>query len=311
MRPPHILAAVWPERAPGRLASLLRPAPHGCRAALLGLPDDLGVQLNGGRPGARGGPAAFRAVLSRFGVAWDGLTDRAPETAIYDAGDVMPANGSDAAALMETHQRIEDATRWLHERGLVTLCIGGGHDTSLPAVRGASIAAGAPLGGINVDAHLDVRARVGSGMPFRALIEGGHLEARHFVELGLGRFSNDPADLAWIQQRGARLLFADAILSGGLDPAAALDVACGAGRAFTSIDLDALDQSAAPGVSAPNPLGLGVHDVARLSEAAGERPEVIHFDLMEYNPEYDIDGRTGRTAVLLLSYFLAGLGRRG
>ena len=35
-----------------------------CRVALVGLPDDTGVELNNGRTGASKGPAAFRAALA-------------------------------------------------------------------------------------------------------------------------------------------------------------------------------------------------------------------------------------------------------
>lgn len=308
---PYTRAALWPEVRPGRFASTLkRESTEGCRAALLGLPDDLGVRLNAGRTGARGGPEAFRASLARFGVAWDGLRGNTLDVGVFDAGDVIPAEGTDEAALFETHRRIESAVAYLQEQDLVTLCVGGGHDLSLPSLRAVAGRAGHPLGGINLDAHLDARARVGSGMAFRALIEGKHLAPRRFVELGLGRFSNDRADLEWLRGEGATLLFADALLERGLDVEGVLAAACQGGTAFLSIDLDGLDQSAAPGVSAPNPLGVSVHDAVRLAEAAGARPEIRHFDLMELNPLYDVDARTARTASLLLSCFVAGLAER-
>jgi arginase family enzyme len=63
-------------------------------------------------------------------------------------------------------------------------------------------------------------------------------------------------------------------------------------------------------VSAPNPLGLGVRDAARLAEAAGARPEIQHFDLMEHNPDHDHDARTARTAALLFLQFVVGLEQR-
>ena len=44
----------WPAVAAGRFAAAVRTDdPEECTVALLGLPDDLGVRLNGGRPGAR------------------------------------------------------------------------------------------------------------------------------------------------------------------------------------------------------------------------------------------------------------------
>ena len=307
---PHVVPGVWPELKPGRLASGFRTSPQGCRVALLGLGDDLGVRLNGGRPGARGGPGAFRAALGRYGVAWDGLRQRALDVPIYDAGDIARAPGDDEAALLATHARVEAAVATLHQQGLISICVGGGHDLTLPSVSAAARVHGRALGGINVDAHLDVRERVGSGMPFRWLIAERHLDGARFVELGLGRFVNDPGDLDWLRAQGGQAIFADDIFEHGLDHSAALDRAASGGPAFLSIDLDAFDQSIAPGVSAPNPLGLGLRDAARLAEAAGERSEVRHFDLMELNPEHDVDGHTARAAASLFLHFIAGVSRR-
>lgn len=307
---PFTVEGKWPERRPGRFAATLRAEPGGCRCALLGLPDDLGVRLNGGRPGTRGGPTALRAVLARFGVPWDGLRQRALDAPIYDAGDVVPAPGDDERALLETHARVESAVGALHARGLISICIGGGHDLSLPSISAASSASGQPLGGVNLDAHLDVRERVGSGMPFRRLIEAQKLDPRRFVELGVGRFVNDPEDLDWLRAQGGTLVLAHDILERGLDVDAAIAHASAQGPAFVSIDLDALDQSVAPGVSAPNPLGLAVWHATRLAEAAGAAPAVRHFDLMEYNPDFDQDGRTARVACALLLHFVAGVCQR-
>jgi len=188
----------------------------------------------------------------------------------------------------------------------IVLGVGGGHDLSLPAIAALSATLGVPLGGVNLDAHLDVREKVGSGMPFRRLIEGRRLEPRRFVELGLGRFVNDERDLEWLRAQGGTVVHAEAIFERGLDAHAALDLAAAEGPAFVSIDLDALDQSIAPGVSAPNPLGLSLRDAAKLAEAAGARREVQHFDLMEFNPSYDVDGHTARAAALLFLHFVAG-----
>jgi formimidoylglutamase len=309
-RAPFTEPGVWPSIRPGRFASALRPSPDGCRCALLGHADDLGVKLNGGRPGARGGPSAFRAALARYGVPWDGERRRALDAPIYDAGDITPCPDAGEAGLLETHARVERAVASLREHGLVTLCVGGGHDLSLPALAAASVSLGVALGGVNLDAHLDVREKVGSGMPFRRLIEGGRLDARRFVELGLGRFVNDERDLEWLRARGGTAVHAEAIFERGLDVQAALDLATAEGPAFLSIDLDALDQSVAPGVSAPNPLGLSLRDAAKLAEAAGSRREIQHFDLMELNPVYDVDGHTARAAALLFLHFVAGFSQR-
>ena len=293
-----------------RFAAQLRSLPEGCRAALLGLPDDTGIKLNFGRPGAKAGPAAFRAALLGFGTSFDAAQQRQLDVMLFDAGDVEPADGDDAAALLETHARVEAAARQLHELGLVVIGVGGGHDLSLPTLTAYAKHAGKPLGGINFDAHLDVRERVGSGMPFRRLIEGGFVEPRRFVELGLNRFANEQQDVAWAKSRGVELVLVDDVLAHGMKTEPRLAHALSGGAGFVSIDLDGLDGSVAPGVSAKNPFGLGVAHAAELAETAGTRPEVRHFDLMELCPAHDVDGRTARVAAYLLLSFVAGLARR-
>lgn len=308
---PHTRPGVWPAIREGRFANcvqVLRPSE--ARLALLGLPDDTGVLLNRGRPGAKQGPTAFRQALASFGTSWDGRLDERLALPIYDAGDIEPAAGEDEGALFETHARVEAAVRELRRLGLMVVGIGGGHDLSLPSVAAAHDGRGAQLGGINLDAHLDVRTRVGSGMPFRRLIERGVLDPRRFVEWGLGRFANDQADLAWLRELGARLVFANEIQRAGLELEREFELAFAGGAGFVSIDLDGLDQSAAPGVSAPNPLGLGVWHAAELAERAGQDSRVIHFDLMELNPVYDRDQHTARAAALLFLHFVAGFRRR-
>lgn len=311
MRVAHTEPGSWPSLRPGKFAKNVRTeSSEGCRVALLGLPDDTGVKLNFGRPGAQAGPAALRAALAAFGASFDAAQGRALELSIFDAGDVKPAPGDDEAALLATHARVESAARELHERGLVVIGVGGGHDLSLPTVAACSRHLGSALGGINVDAHLDVRERVGSGMPFRKLIEQGCLDPRRFVELGLNRFANERGDFEWLASRGAQLLLVDDVLRDGVRSDERLARALEGGAGFLSIDLDGLDASVAPGVSAENPLGLRVEHAAELAEAAGAHPGVRHFDVMELCPAHDVDGRTARVAAYLLLAFVAGFARR-
>ena len=77
IRPPHTTVAAWPAwRDHGFASTIRRDEPGDAIIALLGLPDDTGVLLNGGRVGAAEGPEAFRAALARFGSAYDGLKGR-------------------------------------------------------------------------------------------------------------------------------------------------------------------------------------------------------------------------------------------
>lgn len=294
------------------------------------------MRLNAGRPGARLGPAAFRAALARFGSVHDASLQRPISVRVFDAGDVVPAPGGGETALHETHTRITEALLAVHRAGLVPVCIGGGHDLTFPAVRALALHARSEsadpalrLGGINIDAHTDVRETVGSGMPFRALIEHGLLDPAHFVELGLGRFTNAPEHVSWLAGRQTTLITIDTLRgdAGGALVEAAFSLASLRTKppadprpAFFSFDLDALDGSLAPGVSAVNPDGLAVPAAVHLVEMAARNPFIRHFDFMELCPPHDDPpfdpcnpvavGRTARIAALLFIHLVSAFADR-
>jgi formiminoglutamase len=311
MRLPNTTPPTWPEIKPGRFAAIIRHDPTNCRLALLGLPHDLGIKLNNGRPGAAQGPAAFRAALATFGTTWDGQKKKPLNVPIFDAGDITPTQGDNESALLDTHTKIESAVAQLHQLNLVPICIGGGHDLTLPTITALSKHTRAPLAGINFDAHLDVRPRPGSGMAFRKLIDEKFLDPRRFTTVGVGRFVNDEPDCAWLTTQGASLIYADDFLAEPLrvDREFAATFADST-PGFLSIDLDAIDSSAAPGVSATNPAGLTVRHAAAFAEHAGLNPNVRHFDIMELSPPHDPTGRTARVAAVLFLSFVAGFGVR-
>lgn len=307
----HTEPARWPVVRADRFASrVVSDGPDGCQLALLGLPDDTGVRLNGGRPGAAAGPSAFRKALASYGTPWDNEAHRELSIRVFDAGDVVPAEGEGEEKLLRTHARVEEAAAALHELGLLPVCIGGGHDLSLPSIRALSRALGKPVGGVNFDAHLDVRARVGSGMPFRRLIEDGFLDPARFVEFGVGRFVNDASDVAWLEERGGTLIGVERVLAENLGFNAVASVAYAQGDGFLSVDLDGLDASQMPSVSALNPCGVPLAALCALVEAAGADVRVRHFDIMELAPELDAGGRGPRVAAHVFLCFVAGFARR-
>lgn len=283
-------AWAWPEGDPPRkLADRIRRETDPTDAVtILGFPDDAGVVMNGGRAGAADGPRAFRGALLRYGTArpagfqWPG---------VVDAGDVEPAE-----TLTETHRRASEASGRLVEGGALPVGIGGGHDFTYALVRGVAQGLDEPLTGIYLDAHLDVRPTEGSGMSFRRLVDEGHVGELHVH--GLDPYATSPDHLAWFTDHGG-----DVGAFGPEDP-------WPKGPLFVSIDLDALDQAFAPGVSAANPCGLTPREVEAWARAAGRHPGVRCFDLMELSPRWDQGGRTARLAARLFLAFLHGVAER-
>jgi len=262
---------------------------------LIGLADDEGVRLNNGRPGARDGPRAIRQALANYGQAsCIGLlnTERGTALRIVDAGDLIP--GRD---LTETHDRVTASVRSLLELGLLPIGVGGGHDLTFPLVRAVAAAMEGALHGVYFDAHLDVRESLGSGMPFRRIIEHCNVASLHC--LGMNRFANSADHVAWFLSH-----------HGHLETFSAADWP-GDENQFVSIDLDVLDVCHAPGVSAVNPAGLSASTLADYAVSAGRCSNVGCFDIMELCPTHDEDGRTARVAAHLLLCFISGCQQRG
>ncbi|HZW10271.1 MAG TPA: arginase family protein [Phycisphaerales bacterium] len=292
---PFTVHARWPERAPERFSSLIRTdSPEGCAIAMLGMPDDTGVKLNGGRVGAAEGPAAFRRALARYGAA---APPGRPWPIVYDAGDV-PAAGREPKSIHETHDRIAEAAAAIHAQGLLPVGIGGGHDLTFPFVR-ALAERGEKLAGVYFDAHLDVRPQVGSGMPFRALLEKHPLDS--LGVFGVNPLVNSAEHAAYFRERGGRVYREDAL--GPLLDAPGPDL-------FVSFDLDVLDAAFAPGVSAMNPAGWTPRQAEAAAFAAGRCARVRCFDIMELSPPNDDMDRTARLAAHLFLTFLRGFAER-
>lgn len=289
MQPPHTRPGTWPNETPhSKLASRLKSSPDGCQVALLGVPDDTGVKLNNGRPGAASGPNALRFALARYGVAephdwvWP---------SIWDAGDVEVVPGN----LHATHDRVTEATIAIIEQGVLPIMIGGGHDLTYPFVR-AVAEFHKPMHGIYFDAHLDVREEIGSGMPFRKLIETGCAESLRIH--GLDPYANTREHVEWYSANGGRVA------------GRSHDDDWLAQATFVSLDMDVFDSAYAPGVSAHNPCGWSPMLGEQWVYQAGRHKQVKCFDIMELSPPHDRDGRTARLAARMLLAFLRGFAER-
>lgn len=291
MRIPHSIPAAWSVAiAPGRFAANIESGVDpDARVALIGLPDDTGVRLNSGRPGAHEGPRAFRAALARLGTSnpdgWD-------YPSVCDAGDVVPGT-----SLEQTHDRVTEAVEELLAMGLLPVAIGGGHDLTFPFVRAAVNKLGV-RSGVYFDAHLDVRPQAGSGMAFRRLIESCGITT--LINVGADPIVNASEHRKYFESHGGQIRTFDTDLWPVLE-----------GPQFVSFDLDALDASIAPGVSAMNPCGMTMQMAARYVHSAGRSPMVQCFDIMELCPAHDPDGRTARAAAYLFLSFLRGVAERG
>lgn len=256
---------------------------------LIGLADHEGVRLNGGRIGAADGPNAFRNALARHGSNQSRLLQS--PLSIVDVGDIQPGDTLD-----ETHQCVRTVCQRVLDVNLMPVGIGGGHDLTLPLVSQVAHHLNLALDGIYFDAHLDVREELGSGMPFRRLLESG--SAKSLRCIGYEPFVNSLEHESWFLNHG-----------GQLDDFEPQEWPAGEAQ-FVSLDLDVIDACHAPGVSATNPCGMDSNRIANYAYAAGRAEGVVCFDIMELCPVHDRNGQTARLAAHLFLSFLRGVGAR-
>jgi formiminoglutamase len=186
--------------------------------------------------------------------------------------------------------------------------LGGGNDISYPDCAALSRSAGDVLA-FNVDAHFDVRPDVprNSGTPYRQLLDEGLLKGARFFELGSQAFCTAAEHAQYLSDKRATVIPLDALRARGAARVVrrALREAQDAKAVFWGFDLDVVNASEAPGVSAPNPLGLAGAELCELAALAGAEPRTRIVEFSEVNPAFDLDGRTARLAAAAIWHFLA------
>lgn len=266
--------------------------------AIVGCPQDEGVRRNRGRPGAALAPDAIRSALMRLSIAGlEGLR-------IVDLGDVMIAG-----TLEEIHDRLHTLARTIVADGKRLVSLGGGNDISFADCGGLAAAAGSVLA-FNIDAHLDVRADTprNSGTPYRQLLEAGLVRPEAFYEIGAQPFANSAIYGAYLRDRGATIIPLDELRQRGI--AATLQQILHQRQEpaiFWGFDLDVVNAAEAPGVSAPNPLGMSGAELCHIAALAGADYRSKIIEISEVNPAFDSDGRTARLAAVAIWHFLVGM----
>lgn len=266
-------------------------------ALLVGEPYDGAVI---GRPGARTGPAALRDALA--GTKTHHL-DAGPVSSVADVGNVAVPTGEDVrtvqAAVREVAERI-------HRTDALAVFLGGDNSLSFPNV--------APLldsrdsvGVLSFDAHFDcreVRDQPSSGTPYRQLHDAG-LDA--FAVVGARHFENSTAYARYVREVDAEIVTAEEV---GDDPVAAVDRALDSmadvDALYVSVDLDVLDATAAPGVSAPTPGGVTTRELFRMVRLAAADERVAGFEVVECAPPLDDADRTATAGARAVAHFLGG-----
>lgn len=279
------------------------------RPLLIGFPQDEGVRRNGGRPGAAEAPKEIRRRL--YGLTpWDCQADvHLADSPPLDLGNVRISGELEA-----TQAALGEIVAAALQCGAIPVVLGGGHEAAYGHYLGYA-AARRKCGIVNIDAHLDVRplmeGKGHSGSPFRQAMEHPDhpLPGEHYVCLGAQPQSVSRQHWLFAREHGCTVCWGKEV-ENCLEERflEQCDRLARAGcQVYVTIDADAIQAAEAPGVSAPNAMGLPGAKVAACARLAGSLPYVSSLDLVEINPRFDRDGQSARWGALVIWNFLMGL----
>jgi arginase len=284
------------------------------RLRIIGAASGLGAQDRG----CADGPVAFHRSQ-----AWHEL---AGERHVDWARTLFPPQMTGAAPV----ERVAALCRDLADEVVLTLnerdfplVIGGDHSVAIGTWSGVARAAGAPVGLLWIDAHLDSHTPETSysgalhGMPLACLLgrgdkrllgigaPGAQVDAAHAAVIGPRSF--EPEEARLLQRLGVRVFVREELAERGLAEcfAEAAAIVAGAPAGFgISLDLDVLDPDTAPGVGSPEPDGLPLRDLMSGIVVLAAKHGLLACEIVEYNPDRDRHGVTARLIAALIGEML-------
>jgi len=264
---------------------------------LLGYACDEGVRRNNGRQGAVNGPIAIREQLGKLSAHFYGKK-------ITDYGDVICSENN-----MEVTQKVfSHIVKEIIDSGQLSIGIGGGHDLAYGHFCGIQKALkkekGSKIGILNFDAHFDLRPPLknsNSGSPFYQILEEFGNEAK-YLAIGIQKFSNPDSLYKIASKLGVNYISnEDCTLININNVFKVIDndfKDCE--YLYISIDLDGFASSHAPGVSAPGPFGFSTDFFRLVFDYVLKTKNVLAVDIVELNPNYDIDSITAKLAAQII-----------
>ena len=239
--------------------------------------------------GASFGPSAifkaFSSPSSNF-CTQEGIDLLAHQDRWMEAGNIRLSNESGS----EAYDQILQATQLHLEKGLKVISLGGDHSITFPII--AAYSNYYPdLHIVQIDAHGDLYSDFegnyySHASPFARILEK-KLVTR-LTQIGNRTLTNSQRQLA--KKYNVSIIEMKDLDIGQLPSFK--------GPLYISFDLDVLDPAFAPGVSHYEPGGLSTREALKLLE--GIQAPIVGADIVELNPNRDLNGMTAMVAGKLL-----------
>lgn len=206
--------------------------------------------------------------------------------------------------------------------GKTTVVIGGDQCVSFGTIAGASAACDGDLGVIWIDVHADIMTDKNTlsgnvhGMPASAAMGIGHpdlvnifkpgakVAKENFLFIGLKDLDQDEINLIRSEKLNA-ITIMDLLQKGFGHMTEAVDgLAKRVKNVWVCLDMDGIDKEASPATLMGTNGSLNYREVTNLAKYIGRKCNVVGMDVAEIVPTMDIDNKTAKLAMELISYFL-------
>ncbi|WP_119329363.1 formimidoylglutamase [Cysteiniphilum halobium] len=267
---------------------------------LIGFCCDEGVKRNQGVVGAKEGPECFRRAFFNLATHLDN------KHMLYDAGNVYCDNED----LESAQQLLAKYVAKTIQLKAIPIVIGGGHETAWGHLQGLYKENLNPTI-VNFDAHFDLRETLtgglgSSGTPFyqaSRYLQNRQLNFDYYC-LGVQPLANTNSLFDYAHATNTQYLLAEHINSNPQDLSFIDNIMAKHQQIYITLCLDVFQAALAPGVSAPQALGIDSIFVINALRKLKQSDKVVALDIVELNPKKDIDNRTAKLAAALLANFL-------
>ncbi|MFD2562038.1 formimidoylglutamase [Aquimarina rubra] len=266
--------------------------------AILGYACDEGVRRNSGRVGAALAPDAIRKMMASLSNHLD------KSVQIVDIGNIICNKNDLEYTQSYTSNKIAQILKYKY----FTIVLGGGHDLAYAHYNGIKeYLPNSSIGIINLDAHFDLRkieSNGNSGTPFYQISKEN--DRFKYLCLGIQEESNNQELFKTAHQLGVKYIkstdfniqnrnYIFTVLDNFIDQV---------DNVYLTIDMDGFSSAFAPGVSAPSPFGFSIDIALAVIEQICKSGKLVSSDIVELNPEYDLDNCTARLAARLAYYIM-------
>lgn len=252
---------------------------------IIGYKVDEGIILNKGQGGAAKGPDEVRKQLCNKPCSFT------KDVKIYDGGNVLFTTSVEQAQI-----DLSNCVSKILENGYFPIIIGGGHDVTFGHMQGLYKHEDInlnKLGFINFDAHFDNRPGdfSTSGTIFRQIESkvSNQTNDFHHLTIGIQKSSNTVALFKHAKEVGSQYILARDVYSAKEDInkykidqfLKEID------HVLLTVCTDVFASSFAPGVSAPQPMGIVPQSFMSLFRYIISSGKVVSFDIAEISPDLD------------------------